>query len=292
MCLAIYKPATTKPDEEAYRCGFNNNTHGAGFAAAVNGGLVIGKGFFKFKEFWKAFQPYAECPALIHFRLATHGKKDSDNCHPFSIADNLAMIHNGILPICTKADETKSDTWHYVESVLKPLHVLDPEFYKHDAISYLGRCAISGSKFAFLRADGDFALWNEEDGVWENDGHWYSNTGYKPRVSLLGSRGRYSNGWDDGYYYTRSSNSSGRFTLDSERESFPDYDSDTTTDGGLDVTPENEWIADELLRRGFTKKDIETGFRDSPADMYDVLMDIYDEEDADNESDLINQFNK
>jgi hypothetical protein len=293
MCLAIYKPATTKPDKEAYRCGFENNTHGAGFAAAVNGGLVIGKGFFKFKEFWQAFKPYADCAALIHFRLATHGKKDSDNCHPFAITDNLAMIHNGVLPICTKEDETKSDTWHYVESVLKPLHALHPEFYKHEAISYLGRCAISGSKFVFLRSDGDFGIWNEEDGTWEDDGHWYSNSGYRPRVSIIGGRGSYSSSaWDDDYRLSRStSKSRTSVSFDSTREMFPDYDNESPTAWGLDVTPENEWIADELISHGYAKAHIEAGFRDDPAMMYDLLMEIYDEEDAATEARAIGQMN-
>lgn len=291
MCLAIYKPAATKPDKEAYRCGFENNTHGAGFAAATNGGIIIGKGFFKFKEFWKAFEPYADCPALIHFRLATHGKKDNDNCHPFAIADNLAMIHNGVLPICTKEDETKSDTWHYVESILKPLHQLHPEFYKHQAISFLGRCAISGSKFVFLRSDGDFGIWNEEDGTWEKDGHWYSNSGYqKTRSYGFVGRGSYSSSaWDDDYRLNRSTRTSASF--ESTREMFPDYGDEAPTAWGIDVTPENEWIADELLMQGYAQSTIQAGFRDDPAMMYDLLMDVYDEADAAAEARAIGQMN-
>jgi glutamine amidotransferase len=293
MCLAIYKPASTKPDKEAYRNGFENNTHGAGFAAAVNGGLVIGKGFFKFKEFWRAFKPYADCPALIHFRLATHGKKDTDNCHPFSITDNLAMIHNGVLPICTKDDETKSDTWHFVEKILKPLHELDPEFYQHQAISFLGRCAISGSKFVFLRSDGDFGIWNEEDGKWESDGHWYSNSGYQPRLSVYSGRGSYNSAWDDDdFQYPRGLKPlRHEESLGNERESFPDWDPENPTIWGIGVSQENEWIADELQRRGFSRSSIEAGFQEDPAEMYDFLMDLLDEEDAESEARAIGMMN-
>lgn len=179
MCLAIYKPADVDPDRDSYRTGYLANNHGAGFVVADKGKLLIRKGFFDFDEFWEAFERYYDCPALIHFRWATHGKRDKANCHPFSISKDLAMIHNGVLSIDTSKDRSKSDTWHYVESILKPLHQLDADFYKHDAIKFQGEQAIQGSKFAFLRADGDFSIWNEDDGHWADDGHWYSNSTYK-----------------------------------------------------------------------------------------------------------------
>ena len=287
MCLAIYKPAATQPDKEAYRYGFESNDHGAGFAAVVNGKLVVEKGFFKFKKFWKAFEPYAECAALVHFRFATHGKRDEANCHPFMVADDLAMIHNGVLPICTKSDKDKSDTWHYVESVLKPLYELTPEFYRHDAIAYLGSAAISGSKFAFLRDDGDFAIWNEEAGVWTQDGHWYSNNSFEaPRITRYSSS-RYDD--DDDLIFGGRIGPRGLDWSDKrdesnpralvEREMFPDYDPDALPVGawGPDVPADMEWIADEMIRFGYDKRTIERGFADDPMEMHDLLMEHYED---------------
>lgn len=281
MCLAIYKPATTKPDKEAYRNGFESNAHGAGFAAAVNGALIIGKGFFKFESFWEAFQPYADCPALVHFRYATHGKRDEDNCHPFSVSDNLAMIHNGVLPICTKANKDKSDTWHYVESVLKPLHSLTPEFYKMNAISFMGSCAISGSKFIFLRADGDCAIWNEDDGLWAKDGHWYSNRSFEKPIFRYTSapRSKYD---DEEFFYIRDKSRDKSSPRSSQREAFPDYDADelAISAWGLEVPADMEWVADELLQFGYRREDIEQGFADDPDSMFDLLQDEYDLEEG------------
>ena len=281
MCLAIYKPAKTKPDRDAYKSGFYSNDHGAGFAAAVDGGIVVGKGFFKFDKFWAAFEPYADHAALVHFRFATHGKRNEDNCHPFMVADNLAMIHNGVLNIDTSDDDTRSDTWHYVEKVLRPLHGLTSEFYRDPAVAYLGSCAIKGSKFVFLRADGDFAIWNEDDGIWEKDGHWYSNSGYKtsivrsPRSSGFG--GGIINRYDDeDYYFTRSTPSSKTST----REMFPDYkqdEGDSITDWSVEVPEDQHWVADELVRFGWAQRDVEIGFRhDTGTDMHDLLMELYE----------------
>lgn len=276
MCLALYKPAKTKPDKEAYRNGFENNDHGAGFAAIAEGGLIIAKGFFKFKKFWKAFAPYADCPAIVHFRLATHGKHDEDNCHPFAIADNLAMIHNGILNICTKDDKTKSDTWHYVEKILKPLHAKQPEFYSDPEIRFLGESAIAGSKFIFLRSDGDVCIWNEDAGSWAEDGHWYSNDSYKAR-SIFSSRStsslsssRSSLAWDDDDVARYVSG------LPSNR-----MDADFGSRGSRwspFVPDEMEHIADELISFGYSVSDIEAGFREDPNMMEELYEDCLDVE--------------
>lgn len=284
MCLAIYKPAKTKPDRDAYKSGFYSNDHGAGFAAAVDGGIVVGKGFFKFDKFWAAFEPYADQAALVHFRFATHGKRNEDNCHPFMVADNLAMIHNGVLNIDTSDDDTRSDTWHYVEKVLRPLHELTSEFYRDPAVAYLGSCAIKGSKFAFLRADGDFAIWNEDDGIWEKDGHWYSNSGYKTSIVRAyrgsGFSGSITNRYDedDDYFYSRSVPAKS-----SARDAFPDYkqdEDDAITDWSVEVPEGERWIADELVRFGFSQYEIEVGFRhDMGTDMHDLLMEHYEHEE-------------
>jgi hypothetical protein len=259
MCLAIYKPAITIPDEEAYLNGFQSNNHGAGFAAAADGGLVIAKGFFKFKDFWSAFEPYHKCPAIVHFRLATHGHRDEENCHPFSVSDDLAMIHNGILSIDTEQEPTKSDTWHYVESVLKPIHAQMPEFYADPSLRFMGEQAIEGSKFIFLRADGDCAIWNEEDGHWTKDGHWYSNGGYK----------RYS---FSGFRYERA---------------LPFRDVDWPNDGDLveDFSEARAWpdyviphMADKLLEYGFGATEIEEGFLRDPREMRNLYAECVDSE--------------
>lgn len=183
MCLAIYKSSQDRPDWDALEEGFRCNSHGAGFAVAVDGSIQVHKGFFTFADFARAYEPFQDKQSLIHFRLATHGARDADMCHPFQVTDEIVMIHNGILPISTDDDKTKSDTWHYVEYVLKPLAARDRDFYSDNAIKFLGEAAISGSKFAFLRADGDWGIWNSEDGHWVGQ-TWYSNRSYVKSIGF------------------------------------------------------------------------------------------------------------
>lgn len=186
MCLAIYKPATTQPDWTAYENGHIQNSDSWGFAVVVDGQLVTRCGIGKFEEFREAFEPYADRQAIIHFRWATHGKKDESNCHPFMVADDLAVIHNGVIGIKCNVNAAMSDTWHFNELILKPMHGRDPDFYNRNDVIFSQELAHAGSKFVFLRADGDWQIWNADDGEWARDGHWYSNDsheGYRYRYA-------------------------------------------------------------------------------------------------------------
>lgn len=177
MCLAIYKPADTAPDWVAYKNGIDSNSDGWGFAVIDNGEMLTACGMGGFDEFRHNLEPFSHCQAIIHFRWATHGTKDTTNCHPFFV-DDLAVIHNGIVNINTKSDETKSDTWHFVDAVLTPMYRRDRDFFLRNEVIYTQELAHDTSKFVFLRADGQHSIWNKEDGILEKDGHWYSNTAY------------------------------------------------------------------------------------------------------------------
>ena len=178
MCIAIYKPAETAPDWEAYENGMDGNPDGWGFTAVIKGELTTRVGLGKFSQFKKTFEPYAtgnQC--MVHFRYATHGLVNFANCHPFHVTPGLAVIHNGIVSIEPNVNKNMSDTWHFTELVLKPVAEKHPDFFLCPAIKFLAENATLGSKFVFLRADGQYAIWGS--GTTAADGHWYSNTGYK-----------------------------------------------------------------------------------------------------------------
>jgi len=177
MCLAVYKPKGIVLPWDYYQNGWDNNSHGAGFAVVNDGTLLVRKGFFKFDDFWREFQQHEHKQAVIHFRYATHGAQNHTNCHPFAVSDGLVMVHNGILDIAC-SNPKLSDTWHYVDEVLTPMAKRDPDFFLHNEVAFMGGAAIRGSKFIFLRADGEWRIWNEDAGE-ESDGAWFSNTTYK-----------------------------------------------------------------------------------------------------------------
>jgi len=177
MCLAIYKPTETGPNWKAYETGIDSNPDGWGFAVIDKGELLTACGMGGFEEFRHNFEPFSHCQSIIHFRWATHGTKDETNCHPFFV-DDLAMIHNGIVNIDTASDLSRSDTWHFMEKVIAPMYRRDRDFFTRSEVIFNMELAHPGSKFAFLRQDGKVAIWNEQHGITEKDGHWYSNEAY------------------------------------------------------------------------------------------------------------------
>jgi hypothetical protein len=181
MCLAIYKPKGKLVAGHEMRNAMRTNDDGWGFAARTpSGELVVRRGVGEYDSFRNALDPYMEDQVIIHFRMATHGSVKKGNCHPFMISPGLAVIHNGVIPIDLNVDKDKSDTWHFVELVLKKFYSLRRDFWVRPEFKYVIEQAVSGSKLVFLRDDGTYGIFNEGHGKWI-DGIWYSNTSHQWR---------------------------------------------------------------------------------------------------------------
>ncbi len=210
MCVAIHKPADKTLTKDRLRICDINNPDGAGYAAVVEGRLIVEKGFSDFEEFWRAFdqiQHGNQC--LVHFRVASAGSKDMANCHPWLVSDTLAIVHNGTLEDFKVKDSEESDTSNFNEQVLKELFtLLGPKFYLSPVIHYLLRKTIGDSKMAFLDADGDCSIINQERGV-ADDGVWYSNESFRA-VKTTKSSNNSNNGVKDGTPFSHQCGSRGK----------------------------------------------------------------------------------
>jgi len=178
MCQAIVKPSNVTLSKRLLKAAWRDNPHSGGFAYRnpESNTIHIDKGYFTFKTFWRAFRPYQHLDCLIHFRFATHGARTIENCHPFPLGPNAAIIHNGILSkFIPPPTSPKSDTRHFVEDFLAP-SLLPAGNIKHaletSAVKSLIESLIGGSKLATLTPDG-FVIHNEPLGEW-HDGAWYS----------------------------------------------------------------------------------------------------------------------
>ena len=107
MCIAVYSPKGNNiPCEDYLHNCFDNNSDGAGFAFNLNGHVEIVKGFMTWTDFINTFREYDKSyclknrGVLIHFRIATHGKVDAANCHPFPVSDSN-RLENANMPTCT-----------------------------------------------------------------------------------------------------------------------------------------------------------------------------------------------
>lgn len=154
--------------------------------------------------------------ALVHWRMATHGDIDHDNCHPYEVVPvesghGIYMMHNGILSEGNYMDKSKSDTWHYIQNYIKPL--LDPAMGGNPELAFkkafeyiLGEAIGSGNRFAMMDNEGRTVICNESTGVYWN-GMWMSNTYAWSAPSRLTRTGSWSSagktftqGKDNKYY--------------------------------------------------------------------------------------------
>jgi hypothetical protein len=196
MCIAIYKPAGVKIRKTILSHCFDQNPHGAGFAVPDENGITIRKGFFTFREFWREYrEKSAGMAMLIHFRVATSGVIDGDNCHPWRIDKDHAMIHNGVLEhklgLC---HDDVSDTGLFAHNILSPALEIAPNIWKTEAFKWVIEQSIgSGNKVVILDNNGDSAIFNSEKGEWF-EGSWFSNTTFKderkkkPGTSVVSQR--------------------------------------------------------------------------------------------------------
>ena len=215
MCLLTFMPPNIDMDYERAKTAAKANPDGFGFA--IHAGVVIIKDHdMNFDRLWLRWSDLRKTyrgAALFHFRIATHGNTDLNNCHPFDIDNNSRSVlaHNGMLPLTMPVNEHRSDTRLFAEIVLPHVggvKALDDKEFFDD----VGRWA-SGNKIVILTVEEDverdWYIVNEDLGHWDA-GVWWSNSSYKTFVyarnytnySSTGSAGLYvgnpyKSGWDD-----------------------------------------------------------------------------------------------
>lgn len=204
MCIiAISEIGKALPDKETMRTMWDCNPDGAGFMYNRRNKVHIHKGFMTFDDFINAIDSLSFDPKdvqfIIHFRIGTHGGNTPQNTHPFPVTRKVknmqalefvtdcAFMHNGIIHSVEMLKNSISDTMEYDRQILADLYDMDKQFYKRKSIQILIEESINGSRMVFLNGKGEIVRlgdWVKEDGI------WYSNSTFKPRLSSLYD-------WDD-----------------------------------------------------------------------------------------------
>ncbi len=181
MCVIVYLPKKKNVTNAVLQDCFRANPHSIGYMYADRGEIFIKK-FLTFKPFLKEYRSDLKTYGgssdfVVHFRIATSGLVDLENCHPFTVGKDHAFVHNGI--ISGYGGVTCSDTNEFRTDMLEPILKSIPDFMENDQIlellaGYVG----TYNKLVFLRNCGKIALINGKQGTWEN-GVWFSNMGWK-----------------------------------------------------------------------------------------------------------------
>jgi len=153
VCIIIYKETNEIIPEKTLKTAWEANPHGAGFSYyAHKRGWISQKGYMTFEHFYRDYLPHAKKELVIHFRIATHGVINPENCHPFTDTEssNSVLYHNGILS--NFGSTSLSDTSDFYHSCLKHLTDFNAK------INLLESLADLGNKFALLEPNGDIQL--------------------------------------------------------------------------------------------------------------------------------------
>lgn len=185
MCLIIANlNATTIPAEHISNA-YGNNPHGFGVMWAENRKLKILRGMYSLNTVHAVIRSIEarNLPFVAHFRYATHGTKNAENCHPFFVADEfggIGMVHNGTLLGPEWKTENASDT--NILSRVIGKHLVKGDFTADDLFSETDTVigipygkALGSDKLVFMSGEGDVSIYNEKNGHMI-EGRWYSNT--------------------------------------------------------------------------------------------------------------------
>lgn len=183
MCLLLKQPAGHVFTDIELADFYSYNPDGIGVMSATGNTIsvvkLVPKNLQDIKDFYKEHAAGKEC--VLHFRWTTHGDTDLINCHPYQVFGEedgypLFLMHNGVLATGNANDITKSDTWHFIEDIIKPALKQDPtqfmsEWFKTLIERYIG----NNNKFVMMDYHGNTVTFNEASGI-DVVEVWYSNT--------------------------------------------------------------------------------------------------------------------
>lgn len=184
MCLLMVARPGATPTEQQLRCACQNNPDGFGYAMHLGNKIITNRSMDYISlldDFYTDRDKYPDAWIMFHARLATHGKTNKSNCHPFRVgnSDKLILAHNGILPLKMPVTEHRSDTKFFADEVLPRwgVELLD------DPNRFAGvEKWASGSKLVIFSAlkklKKPVYIINEADGKWVDD-VWWSNSSYE-----------------------------------------------------------------------------------------------------------------
>lgn len=218
MCIIVYKPENQPmPFKKTLRTCFENNPDGAGYMFVDNGKVHIEKGFMTFNAFWRSLREHSNVfetsPFVMHFRISTQAGIRQDCCHPFPLSpkmDNLRKLrafcsvgvaHNGIIDLTSTGyyysktqTVTHSDTMEFITDYLS-LIINSKDYYKNENTLLLIE-RLADSKLAILDNDGHCELVGK---FTLDNGIYYSNASYLPRLAQVVNIRTYSKAWDVPY---------------------------------------------------------------------------------------------
>ncbi len=178
MCLIIHKPAGLRIPHELLRAAALHNAEGWGVMGFERGGraFVRKEATVDVETLLDVEAQYHDAEYALHLRKQTRGGSGIENVHPFRVINGIELMHNGTLDLSERVPG-RSDTWHFVHDVLRPLAQRYPGLLSdHGFVRVLELGLKPQNKIALLdRAQRRIVLINRAHGA-ELEGLWLSST--------------------------------------------------------------------------------------------------------------------
>lgn len=178
MCLIIHKPRHVEVPIDLLKSAAEHNPDGFGlmFFGGSSWVNVKRRRTTCFNALRRAYRSVGDQECVIHLRLRTRGDITAANTHPFRVAPDVYMAHNGTLDIDCRV-EGRSDSWHAANDYLRPILRHNPDLlHSHDFQTLLKTWIGPDNRLVFMDARRrKTVIVNREHGA-EFQGLWLSNT--------------------------------------------------------------------------------------------------------------------
>ena len=186
MCVIVHKPPEERITPDLLRAALALNNDGWGLMGFdAKGKLILERhAASEHASIAAALNQHAGADLVLHLRQRTRGNSERDNAHPFKVAEHLYLMHNGTLPIASRV-AGRSDTWHFVNDILRPLHARHAALFDDPAFLTLLEMSLKPENKVVLldEKQKSIAVLNRAHGV-EFEGLWLSNTRWIDRSVL------------------------------------------------------------------------------------------------------------
>lgn len=178
MCVILHRISGNPIPESELVAAHQANPDGCGLMYIDdNGAIVTEKGLWDVPTMLEKVRALGNREFCLHFRIKTHGKVDENNCHPFSLGETTAMMHNGTLSVKTP-DYSFSDTWHFAKYFREDIKI-DADIHDEENLKEVSDFHGLSNRMCFM-SPGVVS----RTGNWsEHGGNWWSNTFWKSRLA-------------------------------------------------------------------------------------------------------------
>lgn len=207
MCVICTTFNGVKMTEEEIRKCWQSNSDGGGYAFVDENNKIVIKKHMELNPFLEMLmddqEKYSDdTPFVVHFRIASHGSVNIDNCHPFYVNPKVVFAHNGIMSNAATLipkGSAYSDTVALNKHVLQqlPWNFLNNRGFEELIYNYIG----TTNKLAFIDDTRKLTVFNEYQGEGNIKDKWFSNDfwSWTPSNShyakMMGYQGNYTD-WD------------------------------------------------------------------------------------------------